>query len=107
MKVTERGQITIPKVLRDRFGLYRDVEVELVLTKDGILIQKGSRSRHPVDLVYGILNRPSDTDTYIEEIRGRCLLPLTLIFCLTFSSQTKDLLQSQRNFSNWHIIKGH
>jgi len=71
MKVTERGQITIPKVLRDRFGLYRDVEVELVLTKDGILIQKGSRSKHPVDLVYGILNRPSDTDTYIEEIRGR------------------------------------
>ncbi len=71
MKIPERGQITIPKVLRDRFGLYKDVEVELVPTKDGIIIQKRSRSRHPVDLVYGILNRPSDTDRYIEEVRGR------------------------------------
>jgi len=71
MKVSARGQITISKALRDRFGLNKDVEVELVPTKDGVLIQKRSRSRHPIDLVYGILNRPSDTDSYIEEVRGR------------------------------------
>jgi AbrB family looped-hinge helix DNA binding protein len=71
MKVSERGQITIPKAVRDRFGFHKDVEVELVLAKDGVLIQKRSRSKHPVDRVYGILNRPSDTDSYIEEIRGR------------------------------------
>ena len=71
MKISERGQLTIPKVLRDSFGLYKDVEVELIPRRDGILIQKRSRSKHPVDLVYGILNRPSDTDSYIEEVRGR------------------------------------
>jgi AbrB family looped-hinge helix DNA binding protein len=71
MKISERGQITIPKGLRDRFGLYKDVEVELIARKNGILIQKRSRGRHPVDLVYGALNRPSDTDSYIEEVRGR------------------------------------
>ena len=71
MKVSERGQITIPKALRDRFGIYKNVEIEMLPTKEGILIQKRSRRRHPVDSVYGILNRPSDTDTYIEEIRGR------------------------------------
>jgi AbrB family looped-hinge helix DNA binding protein len=71
MKVTERGQITIPKVFRDRFGLHKDVEVELIPTNDGVLIQKHSRSKHPVDKVYGILNRPSDTDSYVEEVRGR------------------------------------
>jgi len=71
MKVSERGQITIPKALRDRFGLLKDVEVELIPAKEGVLIQKHSRSKHPVDRVYGILNRPSDTDSYIEEIRGR------------------------------------
>ncbi|MFC1531988.1 AbrB/MazE/SpoVT family DNA-binding domain-containing protein [Thermodesulfobacteriota bacterium] len=71
MKISERGQITIPKPLRDRFGLLKDVEVELIPEKSGILIQKRITSRHPVDLVYGILNRPSDTDKYIEEIRGR------------------------------------
>jgi len=71
MKISERGQITIPKALRDRFGLHMDVEVELIPTKDGVLMQKRSRSKHPVDRVFGILNRPSDTDKYIEEIRGR------------------------------------
>ena len=71
MKISERGQITIPKALRDQFGLYMDVEVELIPTKDGVLIQKRSRYKHPVDRVFGILNRPSDTDKYIEEIRGR------------------------------------
>jgi antitoxin PrlF len=71
MKVSERGQITIPKALRDRFGIYKNVEVEMFPTKEGILIQKRSRRGHPVDSVYGILSRPSDTDTYIEEVRGR------------------------------------
>ena len=71
MKISERGQITIPKLLRDRFGLSRDVEVDLVSTKEGILIQKSSKAKHPIDLVYGILNRPSDSDQYIEEVRGR------------------------------------
>ncbi len=71
MKVSERGQITIPKAIRDRFGLHKDIEVELVAVSDGVLIQKRSRSKHPVDTVYGILNRPSDTDSYIEKIRGR------------------------------------
>ena len=71
MKISERGQITISKPLRDRFGLLKDVEVELIAEKTGILIRKRTTSRHPVDLVYGILNRPSDTDRYIEEVRGR------------------------------------
>ena len=71
MKISERGQITIPKALRDQFGLHMDVEVELIPTKDGVLMQKRSRSKHPVDRVFGILNRPSDTGKYIEEIRGR------------------------------------
>ena len=48
MKVSERGQITIPKPLRDRFGFTKDVEIELVATKEGVLIlQCGeSRSQH-------------------------------------------------------------
>lgn len=71
MKISERGQITISKPLREKFGLFKNVEVELIPMKEGVLIQKRSRGKHPVDSVYGILNRPSDTDIYIEEIRGR------------------------------------
>ncbi len=71
MKISDRGQITIPKVLRKRFGLYKDIEIEFIPVKQGLLIQKRSRGKHPVDSVFGILKRPSDTDRYIEEVRGR------------------------------------
>ena len=71
MKISERGQVTIPKQLRDQFGLYKNVEIQMISSKEGILIQKQSRGKHPVDLIYGILEKPSDTDTYIEEVRGR------------------------------------
>jgi len=70
MKISERGQITIPKSMRKRFGLQRDVEVELVPTSTGLLIRKRSLGRHPVDSVVGVLKRPSSTDEYIEKVRG-------------------------------------
>lgn len=71
MKISERGQITIPKDMRRRFGLNRDVEVELMPINTGILIRKRSLRSHPVDSVVGVLKRPSGTDEYIEQVRGR------------------------------------
>ena len=72
MRVSERGQITIPKHLRDRFGMTQDVEVEITPTDQGLLIQKRTAALHPVDRVAGILDgAPFDVDEYIEEIRGR------------------------------------
>lgn len=71
MRVSERGQITIPKRLRDRFGMSHNVEVEVVPTSEGLLIRKRSVGGHPVDRVYAILGSGGDTDRYIEQIRGR------------------------------------
>jgi AbrB family looped-hinge helix DNA binding protein len=71
MKISERGQITIPKPLRNKLGLLKSVEIEVIPVKEGLLIQKRSRGKHPVDEVMGILRRPSNTDRYIEEVRGR------------------------------------
>ena len=51
MRISERGQITIPKQLRDRFGMNPDVEVEITPTEHGLLIQKRTAS-HPVERVY-------------------------------------------------------
>ena len=59
MRISERGQITIPKPLRDRFGMNPDVDVEITPTEHGLLIQ------------YGVLGRSGSTNDYIEEIRGR------------------------------------
>ena len=72
MRISERGQITIPKVLRERFGLYQDVEVDISTTEQGLLIRKRTTAVHPVDRVAGVLDGVDfDVDEYIEEIRGR------------------------------------
>ncbi len=71
MRISERGQITIPKRLRDRFGMNKDVEVDITPTERGLLIQKRAAAQHPVERVSGILDGVGDVDQYIEEIRGR------------------------------------
>ena len=76
MKISERGQIIIPKHLRERFGMKHNVEVEISPTEQGLLIRKRTVAEHPVDRVYGILGRDAlgegvSVDDYIEEIRGR------------------------------------
>ena len=40
--ISEEGQITIPKRLRDYCGFAPDVELELILTVEGMLIRKKS-----------------------------------------------------------------
>ena len=70
MRISERGQITIPKPLRDRFGMNHNVEVEITPTENGLLIQKRTAAKHPVDRVSGILDKSFDIDEYVSEIRG-------------------------------------
>ena len=73
MRVSERGQITIPKALREHFGLDANVEADVTPTQDGLLIRKRDVGRHPVDQVYGIITMPVSVDEYMGEIRGRRL----------------------------------
>ena len=40
MRISGRGQVTIPKPLRERFGMDRDAEVEITPTDHGVLIRK-------------------------------------------------------------------
>lgn len=47
VRISQRGQITIPKKLRDRFGMHPDVEVEVVPTEDGLLIRECSADSDP------------------------------------------------------------
>lgn len=70
MRISKCGQVTIPKHLRERFGMHHNVEVEMTATDQGILIQKRTAAQHPVERVYGILGRGGNTDEYISEIRG-------------------------------------
>ncbi|MCY4410816.1 MAG: AbrB/MazE/SpoVT family DNA-binding domain-containing protein [Caldilineaceae bacterium] len=70
MRISEKGQVTIPKHLRDRFGMTANVEVDFTPTERGLLIRKRPAGKHPVERVYGILNG-GNTDDYLDEVRGR------------------------------------
>ena len=72
MRISKRGQITIPKALRERFGLHNDVEVDITATDRGLLIHKRVAALHPVDRVAGVLaGAEFDVDGFVEVIRGR------------------------------------
>jgi AbrB family looped-hinge helix DNA binding protein len=71
LKIGERGQVTIPKNIREKYGLMPYIEVEFVPEETGVLIKKKSLKSSPVEQIYGILKKNSHTDDYIEAIRGR------------------------------------
>ena len=71
MKISKRGQITIPKRMRDRYGLHQGIEVEIIPTAEGLLIRKIPDGLHPVERIYGIVQGKENTDDYIEKIRER------------------------------------
>ncbi len=71
MKISPRGQVTIPKPLRKKYGLTPNTEVEFIPEDDGVRIQKRRIGKHPVWEVIGLLGQQGNTDEYIERIRGR------------------------------------
>ena len=66
--VSERGQVTIPKKIREELGLLPGQELEFE-TRQGLLIGRKKMVRDPVAAVTGILE-PFDVDRDIEETRG-------------------------------------
>ena len=71
MRISECGQITIPKALREQFGMNHNVEVEIIPTREGLLIRKQAAATHPVERVYAILDGLGGTDDYLADVRGK------------------------------------
>ena len=67
--VSEKGQMTIPKPLRQRLGI-RARQVLDVREEGGRLVVAKADSRDPVDAVYGILKLDRPTDRLMAELRG-------------------------------------
>jgi AbrB family looped-hinge helix DNA binding protein len=76
MKVGERGQVTIPKEIREQFGLGPDTEVEFRVIAGSIILKKAPRK---LNLSHW-KGRCGDTfaklgytsvDTFIDDVRGR------------------------------------
>lgn len=76
MKIGERGQVTIPKEIRERFGLGPRTEVEFRVAGSTILLQKKPRKlnlRKWKGRCKGNFSELSDlsVDKFIEAVRGR------------------------------------
>ena len=46
MRITSKGQVTIPVEIRERFGLMPNTEVEFVIRGNTVRLQRAQPSRH-------------------------------------------------------------
>jgi antitoxin PrlF len=67
--VSEKGQVTIPKALRDRLGIRAGEALDFE-EEHGRLVATKVVARDPLDAVYGVLALPAATDRLIDDLRG-------------------------------------
>jgi AbrB family looped-hinge helix DNA binding protein len=67
--VSEKGQITIPKRLRDRLGLRAGTVVDFD-DDAGRLVGRKVASADPLDELYGSVDLEMTTDEMMVELRG-------------------------------------
>ncbi len=68
-KVAERGQVTIPKALRERLGIRPGTILEFT-EEAGRLIAVKTDQQDVLDRVYGTMGQGRHTDAILEELRG-------------------------------------
>jgi antitoxin PrlF len=68
-KVAERGQVTIPKPLRERLGIRPGTVLEFT-AEQGQLVAVKAEAQDGVDLVYGRFGRGRRTSEVMKELRG-------------------------------------
>ncbi len=68
-KVAERGQVTIPKVLRDNLGIRPGTILEF-REKSGQIIVEKVEELSAVDKIYGTLGSGRRSDDIIRDLRG-------------------------------------
>ena len=68
-KVGERGQVTIPKSLRMRYGVRPGQEVPFEERDDGLFIRKVAPDE-PLRALVGRVRDELDVDRYLDEARG-------------------------------------
>ena len=68
--VSEKGQVTIPKPLRNRLGIRPGVVLEFE-AEAGRLVATKAQSSDPVDAAWGTLDLGEPVDAYLDRTRGR------------------------------------
>ena len=72
MKIGERGQVTIPKKYRHRFGLSPSTDVEFVEEAGQLVLKKAKKESHPIGKYVGVLKgKGLRSDDLVEAMRGK------------------------------------
>lgn len=70
MRVTERGQVTIPKNIRERFGFEPQTEVEFVVREGAVLlVRRAGVRKEAVQRLYGRKSLGAATDELMKLLR--------------------------------------
>ena len=69
-RVSEKGQVTIPKPLRARLGIKPGAVLDFE-AEGGRLVARKAQSQDPVDTAWGILKLPGGVDAFLDRTRGR------------------------------------
>jgi antitoxin PrlF len=67
--ISEKGQVTVPKRLRDRLGIRAGDRLEFTEEHGGLVMRKAT-DLDPVEAVYGILGTGESTDDTLRALRG-------------------------------------
>jgi AbrB family looped-hinge helix DNA binding protein len=73
MRMTSKGQVTIPLELRERFDLGAGAEVEVVAGDNGAIVRPAAQASRGVDLVAHLRDQADgglDADTVLRLTRG-------------------------------------
>ena len=68
MRITAKGQVTIPAEIREKLGLLPDTEVEFRLEDDHVILEKASGQRRRGKQIVERLRGRATTDLSTEEI---------------------------------------
>ena len=69
MRVTEKGQVTIPKPIRERYGLYPGTEIRFVERERRVVVEK-AQSADCWGRYRGFLRLQKRTNEIIRLLRG-------------------------------------
>jgi AbrB family looped-hinge helix DNA binding protein len=74
MKITTKGQVTIPQHIRERLGLLPNTEVDFEMHEDGVMLKKAKasqrRGRSLIEHMRGRADTGLSTDEIMALTRG-------------------------------------
>lgn len=68
-KVTTKGQVTIPKSIRERLGIEPGDEIEFEETEDGYVLRKSAED-NPFEEWRGVAEADQTVEERMKELRG-------------------------------------